>query len=142
MTVTPKAPYDSGSLLTALCVWREARSEIHLAKVGVVWVLMNRARMSPAQGFARTIAAEILRPWQFSSFNEGDPNCDLYPDENDPSWQDSLDAAEAPGLVDPTNGAVFYFSRPLTEPPTAWGDTIVTARIGHLTFCGLAERVT
>lgn len=73
-TVTPKAPYDSGDMLAALCVWREARGESIAAKLGVVWVLRNRCEMAPAQGFKRDMAGNILKPWAFSSFNADDPN--------------------------------------------------------------------
>jgi hypothetical protein len=43
---------------------------------------------------------------------------------------------------DPTGGAVFYFSRPLTEEPKAWGDVIRTADIGNLHFCGIAGTIS
>jgi Cell Wall Hydrolase len=137
MTVTPKAPFDSGDILTALCVWREARGCNLLAKTGVVWVLMNRKHIAPAQGFANTIAGNILKPWAFSSFNASDPNSQKYPANSDPSWMECKEAVAAPGLVDPTNGAVFYFSRPLIEAPKGWGNVEVSAVIDGLTFCRL-----
>lgn len=132
-------PYASDPVqLLALCIWREARGEIRLAKEGVGWVVMNRCRMAPSQGFARSIPGNILKPWAFSSFMEGDPNSTKYPEPNDLSWVDSLGAAEALGLVDPTNGAVFYFSRPLTEPPHAWGNVTHSTTIGGLQFYRIA----
>lgn len=118
MTVTPNPPYDSGTPLTALCVWREARGETQAAKNGVVWVLKNRCAMAPAQGFKPTMDEEILRNWQFSSFNSNDPNVNKYPVEGDPSWTESLRAVQS-DEPDPTGGAVFYFSRPLLEAPKA-----------------------
>lgn len=137
MTVTPKPPFDSGDTLTALCVWREARGCNLLAKTSVVWVLMNRARMAPAQGFKPTIAENILKPWAFSSFNANDPNSQKYPLETDHSWIESQEAVAAPGVVDPTNDAVFYFSSPLVEAPKGWGNVEVSAVIDGLTFCRL-----
>lgn len=143
MTVTPKPPYDTGDMLTALCVWREARGEPLAAKQGVVWVLINRTRMAPAQGFKATIAENILKPWAFSSFNASDPNSQKYPAEGDASWAESQLAVESAGLVDPTNGAVFYYSKPISCPPKGWGKVEITAVIDGLTFCGLTpETVT
>lgn len=142
VTVTPKPPFDTGDDLVALCVWRESRGCNYTAKQGVVWVLRNRVAMHPAQGFASSIEAEILRPWQFSSFNRNDPNSEKYPDPaTDPVWQDCLDAA-GDTSPDPTGGAVFYFSRPITEPPPGWGHTVITAVIDGLTFCGLPPTAT
>jgi hypothetical protein len=56
-------------MLTALCVWREARGVAYPGKLGVVWVLRNRCAMAPAQGFKPDMAGNILKPWAFSSFN-------------------------------------------------------------------------
>lgn len=137
-TVVPEPPYNSGIMLLALCVWREARSESYAGKLGVVWVLRNRSAMAPLEGFRHSIDEEILRPWQFSSFNENDPNSTKYPEENEPSWLDCLKAAQS-DEPDPTGGAVFYFSRPLKEPPKAWGNVIPTADIGNLHFCAIGQ---
>lgn len=141
-TVKPGAPYDTDPvLLTALCVWREARGESYEAKLGVVWVLRNRCRMAPAQGFAHDMAGNVLKPFAFSSFNSNDPNSSLYPAVHDSIWQDCIRAAQS-DEADPTGGAVFYYSHPLTEAPKGWGDTIQTAKIDGLTFCGFSEVVT
>lgn len=140
MTVTPHAPYDKDPLLTALCVWREARGEPYTAKLGVVWTLRNRCAMAPAQGFKGTMAENVLKPWAFSSFNANDPNSLKYPVETSPSWQDCIRAV-ADESPDPTGGAVFYYSLPLISAPKAWGNIVVTAVIHGLTFCGLAPAV-
>lgn len=139
--ITPPEPYASDpTLLLALCIWRESRSEPIDAKRGVGWVIMNRCQMAPAQGFKHDIPGNILHPWAFSSFMEGDPNSVKYPAESDPSWQESRLAAESLGLVDPVGGAVFYFSPPLISPPLkhdgicAWGDVERTAILGALQF--------
>lgn len=146
----PLAPLNEPFLsdptqLLALCIWREARGESIAAKTGVAHVILNRCAMSPAQGFEPTIEGNILKPWAFSSFMDGDPNSVKYPEpedqyllrELDPSWTDSLAVARTPG-EDPTGGAVFYFSAPLTDPPAAWGSVEVSTVIGGLTFCRIA----
>lgn len=140
-TLTPKSPYNDGEMLTALCIWREARGERYEAKRGVYCVLRNRCRMAPQQGFKSTLDENILKPWAFSSFNSNDPNSGKYPDETSDAWLDCLHAARDNGDYDSTGGAQFYFSRPLTEPPHAWGPVEITAVIGGLTFCRLAPAV-
>ena len=80
---------------------------------------------------------EILRPWQFSSFNRGDPNSTKYPDTESQVWKDCVRAVESQE-PDPTGGATWYFSLPLKEPPKAWGAVEVSAVIDGLTFCRIA----
>lgn len=127
-------PYASdATLLLALCVWREARGEGQAAKRGVVDVITNRCKMAPREGFHATIAGNVLKPWAFSSFMDGDPNSVKYPRFNDPSWYECQSAA-ADIEADSTGGAVFYFSKPLTQPPAAWGPVTHTATIGGLQF--------
>lgn len=137
--ITPHEPYASDQLLlTALCIWREARGESPLAKLGVAWTLRNRCAMAPLEGFRKTLTDNILHPGAFSSFSEGDPNATKYPLMSDPSWAESLLAAHA-GEADPTLGSVFYFSPPLTQPPSAWGDVEHAADIGRLHFYRIAS---
>jgi len=132
--IQPSEPYASDpTQLLALCIWREARGESIEAKLGVAWTVMNRCH-TQGQGFASSVSGNVLKPGAFSSFLQGDPNSIKYPAPDDPSWQDSLQAAQAPGLADPTNGAVFYFSPPLTAPPRVWGAVELSATIGRLSF--------
>lgn len=139
-TIQPIEPYASDpTLLLALCIWREARGESLDAKIGVARTVINRCQVK-GQGFPSTISENILKPGQFSSFNEGDPNSTKYPEHDDPSWRDSLKAAQESGASDPILGAVFYFSPPLNAPPRlksgkcAWGDVEHTVSIGNLNF--------
>jgi hypothetical protein len=92
----------------------------------------------PHIGFKHGIPETVLQPWQFSSFNPGDPNSKQFPADGDRSWLDSLKAAQA---TDPDNtyGAVFYYSPPLGGPPAAWGHIEYTTTIGRLHFYKLAE---
>jgi hypothetical protein len=137
--VIPDPPFDQGDNLIALCVWREARGAPYAAKLGVVWTLRNRCAMAPQQGFKPTMAENILKPWAFSSFNPNDPNSHKYPPSlEDPVWLDCLKAVNDPA-PDPTGGAVFYFSRPLTEPPAAWGPVSEAPCIGGIHFCVIDE---
>ena len=139
MTIVPRAPFNEGEMLTALCVWREARGEHYDGKRGVFCVLRNRCRMSPAEGFRPTLQENILKPKAFSSFNSDDVNHEKYPELTDPAWLDCLAAVRDRSDYDPTDGAVFYFSKPVTVPPEAWGNIRVSAVIGGLTFCAMAH---
>ena len=136
-TITPRDPFGTNDdALTALCLWREARSEGAAGMLGVLWVLKNRQAMAPAQGFKATMRANILKPYAFSCFNSNDPQCELYPQPGDVHYQLALEALKSV-QPDPTGGAVFYFSRPLTEAPKVWGDVHISAIIGNLTFCAM-----
>ena len=131
-------PYDnlSNQDLCALCVWREARGEGSIGKRGVAHVILNRMNHGGYGG--SDVHGVVLKPYQFSSFLESDPNSELWPLDEDALWIDSQQAAQAVLLgfdTDITAGALFYFSRPLTEPPSAWGPVGVTLVVGHLTFC-------
>ena len=119
--------------LLALCIWREARNQPDAAMLGVAWTIKNRCSMAPREGFKADIAGNVLKPWAFSSFMEGDPNSTKYP-EPGPVWDRCLAAARS-AEADPTGSAVFYYSPPLMQPPSAWGSVEHSADIGELHFC-------
>ncbi|HBE45737.1 MAG TPA: cell wall hydrolase [Deltaproteobacteria bacterium] len=58
--------------LMALCLWGEARGEPLSGKIGIAFVIMNRVKKDG--WFGSTIKKVILKPKQFSCFNEKDPN--------------------------------------------------------------------
>lgn len=124
---------DMGIL--ALCCWREARGEGLTGKRGVACVVRNRINANSF--FGHDWHSVILKPYQFSSFNTNDPNSDKWPADDDPSWIDCCDVAQMviDGAQDVTNGALYYYSPPLTAPPPAWGHVTATVTIGRLNFC-------
>lgn len=114
-------PYDHTML--ALTIWREARSEPEDARLGVMHVILNRVAQSPKEGWPNTIHAVCVQPYQFSSFNKGDPNSIVWPLEKNKedweAWEEILamiDAAEE----DPTEGANFYHDDSISPPYKAW----------------------
>jgi spore germination cell wall hydrolase CwlJ-like protein len=119
--------------LLALCIWREARGEGMLGRRGVGCVVRNRVRHG---GFGSGYSGVVLKHYQFSSFNATDPNSSKWPTDGTVDWMGCI--AEANDVLgggdDVTNGALFYFSPPLTAPPHAWGAVIATAHIGNLEF--------
>jgi Cell Wall Hydrolase len=129
-------PYDQldDAHILALCIWRESRGEGMLGRRGVGCVVRNR--IAADSYFGHDYSAVILKPYQFSSFNANDPNSNLWPTDGTPDWMGCLAEANEVlgGCDDVTNGALFYFSPPLTQAPKAWGDVVPTASIGHLSF--------
>lgn len=128
-------PYNEldDSHLLALCIWREARGEGMLGRRGVGCVVRNRVGHG---GFGAGYDGVILKHYQFSSFNANDPNSVKWPSDGTIDWMGCIAEANEVlgGCDDVTNGALFYFSPPLTAPPRAWGAVIATAHIGHLEF--------
>lgn len=70
--------------LLAVTLYGEARGETAVGKRAVAWVVRNRmgiakkwqeskGRQHPLFGDG-TVAGVVLRPWQFSCWNKGDPN--------------------------------------------------------------------
>ena len=100
----------SGLSLLGLCIWREARGEAELGKRGVAHAIANRAK-SPSW-WGHDWYTVITKPYQFSSFNEDDPNSKKWPAEEDSSWIESLSVASgersgplhAENVVFPPNG--------------------------------------
>src|SRR5882757_6241922 len=136
-------PYKSSAYkLLALAIWREARGESIEAKMAVASVIHNRCVMHPAEGFGRTTSENILKPFAFSSFMEGDPNAYKYPAVADPSWHDSLIAAQTvleQRSPDRSCGAVFYHDDSISAPST-WGHVQPCAAIGRLRFYRLVSQ--
>lgn len=124
--------------LLALCIWREARGETIPAKVGVAWVIRNRAKNPSWWG--KDWISVILKPWQFSSFNVGDPNATKFPVPEDTSWIACLQAAEIAweGIeTDPVDGATHYFDKSLDANPPKWatdGSMVKVCDVDSLRF--------
>jgi spore germination cell wall hydrolase CwlJ-like protein len=145
----PSKPFEQQDPLTllAMCVWGEARGVNNAAKSAVACVVRNR--VGYAGKYGRGFPGVILKPWQFSSFNSNDPNRAklLYPvkEEGQRVWEACYQAAEEVywgKTTDPTGNAVFYYSAPLTGPPTAWGDVTWTCVIDGLHFYREASKNT
>ncbi|HWH59342.1 MAG TPA: cell wall hydrolase [Terriglobales bacterium] len=105
-----------------------------LGRRGVGCVVRNR--IAARSFFGHNYASVILKPWQFSSFNQSDPNSSKWPTDGTIDWMSCMAEANdvLGGCDDVTNGALYYFSPPLTAPPHAWGAVIATAHIGNLNF--------
>lgn len=121
--------------LLALCAWREARGQTPAAQRGVIWSVLNRAQKPGWWG--KDIVSVILHPFQYSSFNSGDPNALKFPNNSDPVFAQIAAMAQDPG-VDPTGGAVNYHDSSLLPEWAASGQFVETVQIDSFTFYRLA----
>lgn len=126
MMIDPSQAYDF--ILTALCIWREARNQPIEAKRAVGWVIRNRA-MNPSWWGGRGPSPwsdVVLRPYQFSSFNASDPNAAKWPRVSDKAewdaWLQCLNVTqgvwESSG-ADPTLNATHYHDKSVLPSWTA-----------------------
>lgn len=108
------------SVLSRMLLYGEARNQPAIGALAVLSVVYNRASQS-----GKTVRDEILKPWQFSSFNQNDPNRALLLDawKTDPvSWSraDAIcELYEEHATPDPTKGATHYYNPSVVQP--AWG---------------------
>jgi len=121
--------------LLALCVWREASNQSPAAKLGVAWSIKNRT-LKP-QWWGTDYLSVLGKRLQYSSFTSpGDPNLIRWPLVTDPSWADSLTAAQAAYLgdsPDPTGGATSYYSVDIS-PPYWVSSMVLTVQIDSIKF--------
>lgn len=106
---------DNDHAVVARTLWGEARGEPDDGKAAVAWVIRNRAGRT---AFARTFvgqagaaAAVCQAPWQFSCWNESDPNRAklLVLKRADMANEMQIARLVLDGTIpDPTNGADHY----------------------------------
>ncbi len=110
--------------ILARTLWGEARSEGFLGMKAVANVIVNRADRPSWWG--RDIESVCRKKWQFSCWNENDPNLPklLTVTDADPQFQIALHIASLvnnDALEDITNGATHYFVKNMKKPP-AWAE--------------------
>jgi spore germination cell wall hydrolase CwlJ-like protein len=110
-------------LAAARTIWGEARGCGQWGMMGVASVILNRHK-HPEKAWGSTIASVCLAPWQFSCWNEGDPNRPkmLAVTEADPAFASAVALAvrvQDGTLLDITDGADCYYARSMASPP-AW----------------------
>jgi spore germination cell wall hydrolase CwlJ-like protein len=131
-------------ILLAMCIWGEARSQGLDGKLGVACVVRNRVHLRWLRD--NSYPSVILRSGQFDCFRNNDPNSSklLRPlcFESRAVWEACYSAAKSvyqDNVQDNTQGSVFYFSPPVTEPPAAWGKVEFVTRYDDLHFYRLAS---
>ena len=143
----PPEKWEPDTLL-ACTIWGEARGEDLLGKLAVASVVMNRLkRRNLGQD---GVAKIVLAKWQFSCWNEDDPNAEkmVNPVKHGTAvvWDvcATIAALALAGLTaDPTRGATHYCTNNLWQTKqgqwysadeVAKGRTVLTAVIGNHTF--------
>ena len=145
------APISRAIEVMAKTLWCEARGEGKPGMEAVAAVIMNRVAVAEAAGghywWGHDVASVCQRPWQFSCWNERDPNRHLIEGVNprDQAYANALTIARHAifGLLaDPTardggKGATHYHARGIT-PNWAIGQR-PTATIGRHIFFRLVD---
>jgi len=125
---------DADRTFLALCVWREARGEQRDGKIAVAYSIMNRMA---SKSWGNTVMAVLFQRLQYSSLTYySDPQLATWPKDNDPSWLECLEIAEAVmynQLPNPIGGADSYHDTSILPPKWATPDNFV-AQIGRLRF--------
>jgi len=119
--------------IMAKTMWGEARGESEEGKVGVAWVIRNRAEKPCWWG--KTVAGVCLKKWQFSCWNANDPNAEKIANLTDDELAPFIEIAELvlnDGVDDPTDGATHYHTEAV-DPKWAVGRE-PTCTIGHHLF--------
>lgn len=132
-------------VMLALLVWREARGELHQAKVAVCFSVMNR--VENPKWWGKTLGEVIAKKWQYSSMAApGDPNLIQYPLPQDLSFKDALATVNAVlggKVVNPVPRADSYWDDSIARPQWAT-DANFVCKIGafsfHNTDGGLQEK--
>lgn len=133
---TPEPAVDT----LARTLWGEARGESVRGKEAVAAVVMNRVRRARRRGgywWGATPIEVCRKPWQFSCWNDGDPNRAkmLAVGQDDRDFQTCLRIARralAGTLRDPTVGATHYHAKGVLPP---WArDRKPSAEIGNHRF--------
>ena len=125
--------------ILARTVFGEARGESIEGKKAVARVILNRFA---AKYMGDTITGVCLRPWQFSCWNENDPNSKVIKDITlaSPSFRvcvrAALDAVDDhfSGKPDPTHGSKHYFVKEMARPPSWAKNHTPVAVIGSHVF--------
>jgi len=133
--------------LFAVMLLAEARGEDTLGRQMVAAVVMNRIAVAKAHEsqfgskfwWGDDVRSVILKPWQFSSFNETDPNRSKMPSFLQlPQWGEAMEIAASAidgTLGDPSNGADSYLNPAAVKIQPAWATPErQTAQHLHHTF--------
>ena len=121
----------------AKTVWGEARGEGEDGMLAVACVIVNRTRKT-----GKSLMEVCLQKWQFSCWNEGDPN---LPKMQALDWDDQLyrmamiavlKAIDLPKDKDPTKGSRHYHT-PAVKPKWAEGQTPAVAIGNHYFYTGI-----
>ncbi len=118
----------------ARTIYGEARGEGFKGMQAVANVIMNRVKKGGWYG--ASIKDVVLKPWQFSCWNDNDPNSAIIKNANAAQLATARDIAErviSGELPDITGGATHYYAKSINAP--YWTKSMTkTATIGSHYF--------
>ena len=115
---------DDDLFTMAKTIWGESRGEPRLGKIAVAWVIRNR--FESGKWFAGpTISETCTKPWQFSAWNDNDPNRARLEvvTLGDPVFIECVYVAAGVmcgALPDPTHGSTHYYAPGSTPSMPKW----------------------
>lgn len=129
------------TVLLAMCIFGEARSETPDARAGVGNVIKNRVLAGIYPG-GDSWEKVITAPLQFSCFNQNDPNrvkiMEPLKHETQETWDSCYSIAKAileGSGKDNTKRATHYFDKSMDARPPYWAKAFIhTVDIGRLRF--------
>lgn len=140
--MTAMTDFSAKSAITAedIDIWirtgvGEARSEHHLGRVAVMNVILNRVKKKSWWG--DSITTVCLYPWQFSCWNENDPNREYISklDKNSSIYQQFASIVQGilEGFVpDITLGATHFHARTIPTPLSWYKNGVKPEPIGRI----------
>jgi len=139
-----RIPHDRATEILARTIYGEARGESVRGKEAIAAVIMNRVNLANRKGgywWGRTIEDVCGKPWQFSCWNDNDPNrkkIEKVGPENRVfrSCIRIARRAAAGTLEDPTRGATHYHTFS-SRPPWARGHAPVCVIGRHVFYAGI-----
>lgn len=119
----------------ARTLWAEARGEPEAGQRAVAHVIVNRLR---SNRWGPTLASVCVWPFQFSSWNDNDPNRTqlVCLSENDPAvvmFGRFIEEALSRADPDPTQNSLWYYAISMPKPP-AWDQGQSFVQIGNHRF--------
>lgn len=139
-TTDPDFKGDDDITLLARLVFGEARGESVDVRKDIAYTVVNRAGGN--QWWGHTAREVVLKPYQYSCFNRGDPNLpklmDPFSYASRSTWSECLGVATcvlANPDKDTSKGATHYFVTCADEPEWARGQEpvkVVPTSTGHL----------
>ena len=122
-------------------LWGEARSEGVVGQIAVGWTIRNRVNDIRANSWwGEGYAGVCLKPWQFSCWNQNDPNyiylsgAKLIPAGQFAQARRAVDLVIAGTIPDPTNGATHYYAITMPKAPAWAAEAKQTLRLGNHIF--------
>ncbi len=136
---------QSDTVLLACTLMAEARGEDTLGRQMVANAIMNRVQIGEEHlrrfgapfWWGSTLREVILKPWQFSCWNENDPNRAKMPGfASEPLWAEVMviaDQAIQGVLADAINGADSYLNPAVVTSLPAWAvpDRMTVEHLHH-----------